>query len=303
MSKNKEERIPLDELMVAMDAVDALRHQENLVQKELSGEQRRLLLIEKLREIYTKQGIEVTDEMLEEGVKALEEERFKYHPPKDGMATTLAKIYIERDKWLKPLLITAALMGVVGIGYYALAVYPKHAVVAQMPKTLHQLYTQITTLSKEEAAQKEANLLVAEAKEALQNGDIALAKTKQKRLEELLERLRSHYTIRVVQGAKKRSGIWRIPPHNPVGRNYYLIVEAVDEHGNVIKVPIHNEENDAIERVSEWGVHVDRETYERIKQDKLDDGIIEHRTVGKKERGRLTAQYSVPSHGGTITKW
>ena len=303
MSPNKNKRIPLDELMVAMDAVDALRHQEYVVQKELSGEQRRAKLIEKLHEIYAKQGIEVTDEMLEAGVKALEEERFKYHPPKEGFGTSLAKIYVNRTKWLKPLFISMGLLTAGAAGYYALAVYPRHAAVAQMPKTLHQLYTQITTISKDERAQKEANLLISEAKEALQEGKVETAKSKHKALQELLKRLKSHYTVRVVQGANKRSGIWRIPPHNPVGRNYYLIVEAIDSNGKKIKVPVHNEENDAMENVSEWGLRVDKETYERIKQDKLDDGIIQHRSVGKKERGRLSPQYSVPSNGSTITKW
>jgi hypothetical protein len=303
MPEKREERIALDDLMVAMDAVDTLRHQERLVAREIDSEHRRALLLEKLREIYAKQGIEVTDAMLEEGVKALEEDRYRFHPPMPGFGTTLAKIYVGRDRWLKPLLLSVGLLGAGSAGYYALAVYPKQAAVKEIPKTLHYLYTQITTISRDDAAQQQANLLVAEAKEALQKDDTSLAKEKQRRLEALLEQLRAHYTIRIVQGANKRSGVWRIPPHNPVGKNYYLIFEAVDESGKVLSVPIHNEEDDTTQRVSQWGVRVDRQTYERVKQDKLDDGILQHRTIGKKERGRLSAQYSVPSNGGTITKW
>ena len=299
----KEERIPLDELMVAMDAVDALRHKEGIVQKELGSEERRKHFIEKLKEIYAEQGIGVTDEILEEGVKALEEERFKFHPAKPGLKRWLAELYVNRGRWLKPMLLSLGLLGLFGAGYYATVVYPKHAAQKQLPKTLHQLYSQITTISQDEDAQKQANLLIADAKEALARGDIEKAEAKKSALESLLHQLQSHYTIRIVQGAKKRSGIWRIPPHNPVGKNYYLIVEAVDENDHVIPVSIRNEENDAIEQVRQWGLRVDKATYEQVKRDKLDDGIIQQRVVGSKARGKLKPNYRVPSNGSTITQW
>ncbi|HMB74130.1 MAG TPA: DUF6384 family protein, partial [Gammaproteobacteria bacterium] len=42
---------PLDEVMLAMDVVDTLRHRELIVQRELSAQQRDRELIERLREI------------------------------------------------------------------------------------------------------------------------------------------------------------------------------------------------------------------------------------------------------------
>src|SRR5919112_5084600 len=64
----------LDEVMLAMDVVDTLRHQENLVSRELSEEQRDAELLERLRQIYRGQGIEVPDRVLQEGVNALKEQ-------------------------------------------------------------------------------------------------------------------------------------------------------------------------------------------------------------------------------------
>ena len=62
---------PLNDLMMAMDVVDTLRHGEALVERELSGEQRRRRMIERLREIYTSQGIAVSDRILaEDGTEA-----------------------------------------------------------------------------------------------------------------------------------------------------------------------------------------------------------------------------------------
>ena len=62
---------PLNDLMLAMDVVDTLRHGETLVERELSAEDRRKRMIERLREIYRQQGITVPDRVLAEGVAAL----------------------------------------------------------------------------------------------------------------------------------------------------------------------------------------------------------------------------------------
>ena len=49
-------------------------------------------LIDRLREIYRSQGMEVTDEALLAGVEALREERFSYRPPRKSLAVRLAYI-------------------------------------------------------------------------------------------------------------------------------------------------------------------------------------------------------------------
>ena len=64
---------PLDEVMMAMDVVDTLRHRQDLVTRELDGVARERQLIERLREVYRQQGIEVPDHILREGVAALAE--------------------------------------------------------------------------------------------------------------------------------------------------------------------------------------------------------------------------------------
>ena len=62
-----------------MDVVDTLRHQENLVSRELDEERREAELIERLRQIYRGQGIEVPDRVLQEGVKALKEQPLRLY--------------------------------------------------------------------------------------------------------------------------------------------------------------------------------------------------------------------------------
>ena len=75
----------LDDIMLSMDVVDTLRHRQHLIERELNSEERDQKLIERLREIYTSQGMEVTDEILAAGVAALKEDRFVYTPPKESL--------------------------------------------------------------------------------------------------------------------------------------------------------------------------------------------------------------------------
>ena len=58
-------RTPLDHVMIAMDVVDTLRHDQLIVERELNGDERKAKLIERLREIYSAQGIDVPDKIVE----------------------------------------------------------------------------------------------------------------------------------------------------------------------------------------------------------------------------------------------
>ncbi len=41
-------------------------------------------------------------------------------------------------------------------------------------------------------------------------------------------------------------------------------------------------------------------SYDKIRRDKLDDGIIQNNLFGVKERGYLTPRYLMPTTGGAI---
>ena len=55
--------------------------------------------------------------------------------------------------------------------------------------------------------------------------------------------------------------------------------------------------------VSEWGLRVEPQVFERVREDKQQDGIVNHKTVGFKQRGYLTPNYTVATTGDTITEW
>ena len=95
------EQVPLNDVMLAMDVVDTLRHREDWINRELDQAGREAELMQRLRTIYASQGIAVSDEVLSQGIKALDENRFVYEPPKPGLATSLAKLWVHRGRYLK----------------------------------------------------------------------------------------------------------------------------------------------------------------------------------------------------------
>lgn len=93
----------LDDLMLAMDVVDTLRHDQRLVEREFSAAASDEAMIERLREVYKGQGIEVPDRVLEQGVKALKEKRFSCAPLGPSLAWSLALLWIgPRQDWQAP---------------------------------------------------------------------------------------------------------------------------------------------------------------------------------------------------------
>ncbi len=108
---------PLDDLMMAMDVVDTLRHDEALVRKELGSENRDARMIERLREIYASQGIDVPDHILEAGVEGLKEDRFVYNPPAGGISRFFALLYVTRMSWSKWLAAVVVVLVLAGAGW------------------------------------------------------------------------------------------------------------------------------------------------------------------------------------------
>ena len=295
---------PLDEVMQAMDVVDTLRHRRRLVERELGEEGRRQDLIARLRQIYAAQGIEVTDQVLQQGVDALEEDRFNYDPPQRGVAVKLAEIYISRGRWGKPLLIVLLLLVVVGLGYqYGYKGYQQNQL-AQQESALQTALETVRSEAQSDAVVKQAEQLFADGRTGLQGGDGPAVSIALARLQGLAEQLQQQYQILVVSGPGQQSGVWRIPESNPSARNYYLIVEAVSEDdGSVLTLPVTSEEDGKTRDVKQWGLRVSADAFEAVRADKQDDGIVQERMVGDKRRGELQPEYRIKVLDGAITQW
>jgi hypothetical protein len=302
-SKDASEAAPLDELMLAMDVVDTLRHRELMLTREVEADDREEQLVARLREIYAAQGITVSDDVLSKGVEALREERFAYQAPAAGWSRSLALLYVTRARWGKWAGGTIAAAVLAGLAIQLFIVGPRARAAAELPASLESTYQTIVAETQDSAALADAERLLGEGQAAVAGRDYGAARGSLGALHTLDSRLREQYDLRIVSRPGERSGVWRVPSDNSRARNYYLIVEAVAPNGARLKLPIKSEEDGRTKVVDEWGLRVDEATYGKVAADKRDDGIIEQNVVGAKRRGALTPDYTVATTGAAITKW
>ncbi|HEX6995917.1 MAG TPA: DUF6384 family protein [Gammaproteobacteria bacterium] len=298
-----EDQAPLDEVMLAMDVVDTLRHRERLIERELGAEDRERQLKERLREIYAGQGIEVSDAVIEQGVRALRENRFVYQPAEPGLRRSLAVLYVTRDRWGKWVGAGVAAVAAVLLTYQLAIRGPALREIEELPHRLEAAEQAVLDVAIVPEAEAEARSLAAEGDAALGRGDYDDAREAVAELGALRARLEQQYELRIVSRPGELSGVWRIPEDNPSAQNYYLIVEAVAPDGSVVGLPVENEETGETETVTRFGLRVDEATFNRVREDKSDDGIIQNNVVGVKRRGELEREYLVETTGATITEW
>ncbi|MEQ1752957.1 MAG: DUF6384 family protein [Micropepsaceae bacterium] len=301
----------LDELMLAMDVVDTIRHRELVVERELSQGDRDEALRARLREIYHSQGIEVTDVVIDQGIKALRESRFAYTPPAPSLARTLALFWVRRrliGAWVGGILISITALW--GVAYYGIDLPRERAqqeaqadLSDRLPKALTQAAGAARVETKDAAVLSQIDGLESDGKAALAKSDADGARAAIASLDGLRGRLVQTYSVNVISRPDETSGVWRESLTNPGSRNYYLVVEAVTPNGEILSLPITNEETGKVSIVSKWGVRVPASFFEAVKRDKLDNGIVEQNPIGKKSRGELDPHYVFAKEGGAITSW
>jgi hypothetical protein len=304
----------LDELMLSMDVVDTLRHQESLVTRELDEDRREEELLDRLRSMYKSQGIDVPERILVEGVKGMKESRFVYTPPPPGTAVTLAKLWVNRGRIGSILGVVIGVVAAAWLGYSLLVERParlaqeraRTELTQTIPAALDQARSDVLSEAKVDEAKQKADLIYADGQAALKAGDAAAARAAQAAMEALRADLRSTYQLLVVSRPGERSGVFRIPERNTTAQNYYLIVEPVAPDGKVLSVPVTSEEDSKSAVTNKWGVRVSKQVYDAVARDKQDDGIIQNRRIGEKKRGSLGVDWTVPmppGTGGAILNW
>jgi hypothetical protein len=282
--------------MLAMDVVDTLRHRERLVQTELASDGRDEAMLESLRSIYASQGITVSDEVLKQGVEALAEGRFVYEAPARRPETRWAYVYVNRAKWGRLLLALFVVGALVFYGYDQVFRAPHRALVNDVGR----VHATVLAESRDPAATARAETLYSLATTALAKGEDEEARSSLASLRTLEAQLQASYTLRI---AAETTGVWRVPDLNTEAANYYIIVEPIDRNGKNIAIDVTNEETGKTERVKSFGLRVSDATFEEIRRDKLDDGIIQRDVFGEKQAGFLQPEYYFDTTGAAITSW
>src|SRR5262245_57113953 len=300
----------LDDLMLAMDVVDTLRHRERLVERELNEDVREEQLVARLRELYKSQGIDVPGHIIEEGVKGLKESRFVYTPPKPGLARTLALIWVRRVLYARR---AAAAAGVIAllIGAYQFGVVRPARQAAEaarielsetLPRQLEAAHQAVAAEAQVPEVRQRADSIHAQGGAALQRGNAAEARAAVGELDALDLALRQEYVLRIAGRPEDETGFFREHPSFQ-GRAYFVVVDAVDPRGNPVRLPIRNDETNETETVSHFGVRVPIATFNAVRNDKTANGIVQNAELASKRRGYLEPDYRMPVLPGRITRW
>ncbi|MEC9404317.1 MAG: DUF6384 family protein [Pseudomonadota bacterium] len=301
---------PLDDLMMAMDVVDTLRHEEGQVARELKTDERDAAMVERLRQVYASQGIDVPDHILKAGVEDLKRDRFVYSPPSAGFQRTLAMIYISRSTWSKWLAAVVAVVIVCIAAWYVIVKLPAQRAEADLlarlqalPATYTELVGRIDSLTENTEIEANAARLATDGNLALSDGNNEAAFKAEADLRDLAGRLQEVFEVRIISREGVPTGVSRIPESNPDTENYYIVVEAVDADGKILERRIVSEESSEAELVDKWGQRVSETIYNAVRRDKMEDGIVQKGVLGQKRRGELDIKWRSGVQDGAITKW
>ncbi|WP_299474536.1 DUF6384 family protein [uncultured Roseibium sp.] len=301
---------PLDDLMMVMDVVDTLRHEEGQVTRELKAGNHDAAMLERLRQVYASQGIEVPDHILKAGVENLKRDRFVYSPPNTGFQRSLAMIYISRGTWSKWLAAAGAVVIVAAAAWYFFVVMPQQRAEAELLARLEALssnYTELVQridgLTEDGTVEAKAASLAEDGRLALQDGNNEAAFKAEADLRSLAGRLQEVFEVQIVSRQGEPTGLTRIPEANPNSENFYIVVEAIDPDGNTISQTILSEESGTSETVDKWGQRVSEAIYDAVRRDKMEDGIVQKGVLGQKRRGEIDINWRGGVQDGAITTW
>lgn len=186
--------------------------------------------------------------------------------------------------------------------------------VSGLPVVVAELNT-LATAGRSRAALREAAKTVPpdgaeQAASLVSAGETALLRGQATAANQALEQLRdlsrlgaASYTLRITNDPNERTGVWRHHSSSPNARNYYIVVDAVDAAGNPVQVPVINEEDGSRHSVSRFAVRVPERVYNQVRDDKLDNGLVDNNQFATKKSGTLQTQYAFDVDGGMITNW
>jgi hypothetical protein len=308
----------LDEMLRILDAASAMRRERELVEEQLSAEEFKRRLRERLLAAAAATGDPVKPEEVDAAIELYFERLHAYEDPPLGPSVALAHLYVRRWsilKWGGLAAASAALLwwvflrpssplGIVGAN--------ERAVAAAASSVERRLAAARSIVADESAAAR----LEAIAKEAVglqSRGEAGTLRKIEEELAQLGETLGSEYTVEVVHAPGEKSAVDRYY-EDAEGRRvsgYYLIVEARDAAGKPVALPIRNSEADNETRtVSKWAERVPEEVYQRLRADKQTDGRLDEYVYAVKRRGKVELEVRLPGSDGQplarlgqITEW
>ncbi|MCA9078917.1 MAG: hypothetical protein KDA58_00100 [Planctomycetaceae bacterium] len=307
--------LSLQEMLKIMDVARELRQDRELVQRELSHEETVARLRERLLASTSVTGESATPAEVDAAIELYFDNLHTYQDPPLSLSVLLAHLYIRR--WMVGILL-AGLLLVVGLswGLFFSSKAPLSPTVraeqklTQRAAELRELEATLINLASSQETDSRIHTLAVTAQTALRGGREDEYTRLLGELTSLQNELSREYQVQIVQ--EGRSAVRRDFTDDAGTRTsgYYVIVEAHAANGELISLPIQSRETGQTQSVTRWGEQVPEEVYERLKADKLADGVLDERQFARKIRG--AAAWDIELKGsdeqplqrdGQITSW
>jgi hypothetical protein len=311
-----DENLSLHEMLQIMDVARAIREEQLTVEQQFQIEETRARIRDRLIASAKVAGDNVTDAEVDTAIQLYFDNLHLYRDPPWGFKRLIAEIYVWRVSVLSALLGVGALGVGMWLAFFNPAMpwskaYRATQEIRQAEQDARSIIDRLNVLTKDEAASQAVDSAVKEfhAVEASQN--IAALQQSKQRLTELYDSLNEQYELQIVTGAGRDSAVTREwIKGGPGALNYYVIVEARSRDGRILSRRILDAETGQSKSQTQWGEQVPQEVYERLKADKLADGVLHETRFGEKTRGALKESVLLPGPDGQplkreaqITQW
>ncbi len=299
------EDLSLNEMLRVMDVAREMQRNRQLAQEMFRRDEVRAELRSKLMRSAQLAGDRVTEAEVDAAIDQYFATLNVYSDPEPGFKRMVAHAWVWRKRIVAGL---AAIAITLGGSYYLFfssaaplspSVQAERAVAAEQ-ETAAALYAQVEAMTSDPAILAQAKSLQGEIN-VQQSGDVTQAIAAREQLATMVDTLRQTYEVHVTNDAQGVSLVDR--GKGDLASNYYVIVEARDASGQAIPQKIRNAETGRVETVTKWAEQVPAEVFERLKTDKLTDGILNETLFAVKSRGTLEPAIKLPgSTGAPITK-
>ncbi|MFA6088281.1 MAG: DUF6384 family protein [Candidatus Woesearchaeota archaeon] len=243
--------------------------------------------------IKTERALKATKENLEETIRQIHSER-------KAPSSMLAKAETEYTEGLSDIK-TRNLTDAETHQYNLINIKDGIKILISLPKDIDREYNGAMKIAVEDNAIDLLKSIYRDAQMYIQADRASDLQTAYSRLKNIEEILNQDIVIRIVDEEGQNTGNIRDDSRK------YIIVRAIDKNtGKIIPQDISNIENSGkIDRVDIWGEEVSDEVFERVKDDKRDDSVVNDNIFGKKERGYLSLNITFPgvTRKSQITKW
>ncbi len=307
-------------MLHVLDVARTLRRDQEIIESELNKEELFASLRERLLAAAEAAGDNVSPDEVDAAIEIYFDSLHTYSDPPWSFSIFLAHLYVRRRHltiWL------GVAAGALMLGWFLFwspaAPYSsqsrnQRAVAAQEEeaRSTQETYNSRLAAARSIAQQPEA---IEHLDRLAREGDAATAANNLAELEKLSNeiadfemRLREEYEVVIVTDPDQMSAVIRDFDDQLSG--YYIVVEARAADGRKLPMDITNRETDETEHVVEWGELVPSNVFERIRQDKQSDGVLDERVFALKRFGWIDLDIVlVDGDGlplerrGQITEW